>query len=162
MDGEHRAVGSCQPSAISFQNPESRNHVSRYWEEEPPSESSGIKDMVTVQLLNVLKSKIHRATVTDANVDYVGSITIDRDLMERSGIREYELVHVWNVTNGERFETYALPGEKRSGVICVNGAAAHLVKKGDKVIIVAFVLTDEEIEPKMVLVDDDNMFLRYL
>lgn len=113
-----------------------------------------------MQLLNICKSKIHRATVTESNVDYVGSITIDQDLMERSGIRKGELVHVWNVSNGRRFETYALPGEKRSGIICINGAAAHLCKPGDKVIIVAFVLTDEDITPKMILVDDENKFLR--
>ena len=113
-----------------------------------------------MQLLSICKSKIHRATVTDANVDYVGSITIDLDLMERSGIKQGELVHVWNVANGNRFETYAIPGPKRSGTICINGAAAHLCKPGDKVIIVAFVLTDEEITPKMVLVDDQNRFLR--
>lgn len=113
-----------------------------------------------MQLLNILKSKIHRATVTESNVDYVGSITIDLDLMERSGIVNGELVHVWNVTNGKRFVTYVIPGEKRSGVICINGAAAHLCKPGDKVIIVAFVLTDEQITPKMLLVDEENKFLR--
>ena len=113
-----------------------------------------------MQLLSICKSKIHRATVTEANVDYVGSITIDRDLMERAGIQKGELVHVWNVANGNRFETYAVPGPKRSGVICVNGAAAHRCKPGDKVIIVAFVLTDEEITPKMILVNEENKFLR--
>lgn len=113
-----------------------------------------------MQLLTILKSKIHRATVTDANVDYVGSVTIDSDLMERACIRKGELVHVWNVDNGNRFETYAIPGQKRSGIICVNGAAAHLCKTGDRVIIVAFVLTDEEIAPSMILVDEHNRFLR--
>ena len=114
-----------------------------------------------MQLLTICKSKIHRATVTDANVDYVGSITIDEDLMQRAAIKKGELVHVWNVANGNRFETYAIPGQKRSGIICINGAAAHLAKRGDKVIIASFVLTDEEITPKMVLVDEENMFLRY-
>ena len=113
-----------------------------------------------MQLLNICKSKIHRATVTEANVDYIGSITIDQDLMERSGIKKGELVHVWNIANGKRFETYAIPGTKRSGVICINGAAAHLCTPGDIVIIVSFVLTDEEITPKMILVDDENKFLR--
>lgn len=113
-----------------------------------------------MQLLNICKSKIHRATVTDANIDYVGSITIDQDLMERSGIKKGEQVHVWNVANGNRFETYAIPGTRRSGTICINGAAAHLCKPGDKVIIVAFVLTDEEITPNLILVDESNMFLR--
>ncbi len=114
------------------------------------------------QLLNICKSKIHRATVTQCELDYIGSITIDSDLMDRAGIVKGELVHVWNVSNGSRFETYALPGEKRSGVICVNGAAAHLAECGDKVIIVAFVLTDEEIAAKWILVDDENKFLRYV
>jgi len=113
-----------------------------------------------MQLLTICKSKIHRATVTEANVDYIGSITIDQDLMDRSGIKAGELVHVWNLANGSRFETYALSGPKRSGVICVNGAAAHLCKPRDKVIIVAFALTDEEITPKWILVDDENKFLR--
>ena len=113
-----------------------------------------------MQLLSICKSKIHRATVTEANLDYVGSITIDEDLMDRSGLKKGELVHVWNVSNGERFETYAIPGPRRSGIICVNGAAAHLAKAGDKVIIVSFVLTDEEITPKMILVDEENKFLR--
>jgi len=113
-----------------------------------------------MQLLSICKSKIHRATVTEANLDYVGSITIDEDLMDRSGLKKGELVQVWNVSNGERFETYAIPGARRSGIICVNGAAAHLAKAGDKVIIVSFVLTDEEITPKMILVDEENKFLR--
>lgn len=113
-----------------------------------------------MQLVTICKSKIHRATVTESNPDYIGSIAIDQDLMERSGIRRGELVHVWNLNNGNRFETYAIPSPKRSGVICVNGAAAYLCKPGDKVIIVAFVLTDEEITPKMILVDEENKFLR--
>ena len=113
-----------------------------------------------MKLLNICKSKIHRATVTDANLDYVGSITIDEELMEYAAIREHELVHVWNVSNGDRFETYAIPGARGSGTICVNGAAAHLATKGDKVIIVSFVLTDEEIIPKMILVDDENRYVR--
>jgi aspartate 1-decarboxylase len=115
-----------------------------------------------MQLLTVLKGKIHRATVTEANVDYVGSITIDQDLMERAGIKKGELVHVWNVANGNRLETYVIVGQKRSGVICLNGPAAHLCKPGDKVVIAAFVITDEEIDPKVVLVDEQNRFLRYI
>jgi aspartate 1-decarboxylase len=115
-----------------------------------------------MQLLNICKSKIHRATVTEACVDYIGSITIDEDLMDRSGLRKGELVHVWNVANGNRFETYAIPGPRGTGVICINGAAAHLAKPGDKVIIVAFVLTDEDITPKMILVDEENKFVRGL
>ena len=113
-----------------------------------------------MKLLNVCKSKIHRATVTEANVDYVGSITIDVDLMERSGIKTGELVHVWNVENANRFETYALPGAKRSGIICINGAAAHLASAGDMVIIAAY--CDLEVSEvgdhraRVVLVDEDN------
>ena len=113
-----------------------------------------------MQLLTICKSKIHRATVTEANLDYVGSITIDEDLMDRAGIKKGELVHVWNLSNGNRLETYAIPAQRRSGTICVNGAAAHLASRGDEVIIVSFALTDEEITPKMILVDDENKFVR--
>lgn len=115
-----------------------------------------------MQLLNMLKSKIHRATVTDADINYVGSITIDEELMERSDIHNGELVHVWNVSCGSRFETYAIPGERGSGIICINGAAARLAERGDKVIIAAFVLTDEDIAPKLILVDENNRFVSNL
>ena len=95
-------------------------------------------------------------------MDYVGSITVDEDLLERAGILENELVHVWNVSNGERIETYALPASRGSGVVCINGAAAHRFEVGNIVIVSAFVLTDEPIEPKIVLVDEKtNKFLRY-
>lgn len=113
-------------------------------------------------LRTLLKSKIHRATVTEANVDYIGSITIDRDLIDRVDLVPGELVHVWNVDNGERFETYVMEAPSGSGIICVNGAAAHRVKIGHKVIITAFALTDEPIKPKMILVDEQNRFLLYL
>src|SRR5262245_28836601 len=93
----------------------------------------------SMRLLTLLKSKIHRATVTEANVDYVGSITIDKDLIEKAGLAPGELVHVWNVNNGQRFETYVMEGKRKSGVICVNGAAAHRVEVGHKVIITSFV-----------------------
>lgn len=115
-----------------------------------------------MKLVSLLKSKIHRATVTEANVDYVGSITIDSDLIEKAGLLPNELVHVWNVNNGERFETYVLVGKAGSGIICVNGAAAHRVQVGHKVIITAFALTDEPVTPQMILVDDDNRFTLYL
>lgn len=115
-----------------------------------------------MQLVTLLKGKIHRATVTDAHVDYIGSVTIDSHLMEKSGIVKGEMVHVWNVTNGQRFVTYAIPGKALSGIIQINGSAAHRAKAGDKVIIAAFVLTDEPVEPKVVLVDDQNRFIRYL
>lgn len=108
----------------------------------------------------ILNSKIHRATVTEANLDYIGSITIDEDLMDRSEIQVNEQVHVLNITNGNRFITYAIPGERGSGVICINGAAAHLAKEKDLVIICSYVqLTKEELaehEPTVVLVDESN------
>lgn len=115
-----------------------------------------------MRLLTLLKSKIHRATVTEADVDYIGSITIDRDLIERAGLLPNELVHVWNVDNGERFETYVLEAEAGSGVVCVNGAAAHRVEMGHRVIITAFALTDEPIVPRAILVDEHNRFVRNL
>ncbi|MBI1922504.1 MAG: aspartate 1-decarboxylase [Geobacter sp.] len=111
----------------------------------------------------MLKSKIHRATVTGADLHYEGSITIDKDLMEASDIIPYEAVVIWNVTNGNRFETYAIEGERGSGVICINGAAARLVAPKDLVIIASFVnMEDEEAkchEPKLVFVDEKNRML---
>ncbi len=112
-----------------------------------------------MRLANLLKSKIHRARVTEVNVNYVGSITIDQALMEAAGLLEGELVHVWNVTNGDRFETYVIPGPPHSGVIGVNGAAAHRCSVGDKLIIAAFVLTDEPVEPRIVFVNEKNEVL---
>lgn len=109
-----------------------------------------------MKLLNICKSKIHRATVTCCDVNYVGSITIDQDLLDAAGIVDGELVHVWNVNNGERLETYVIPGERGSGIICLNGAAALKCNKGDKVIIAAFCLTDEPVQRQVVLVDDNN------
>src|SRR5438105_9316288 len=87
---------------------------------------------------SMLKSKIHRATVTDADVDYEGSLTLDRDLLEAADILPFEEVHVWNVTRGSRFRTYAMAGEAGSGVVCVNGAAAHLAKPGDLIIVATY------------------------
>ena len=115
-----------------------------------------------MRLINVCKSKIHRATITQTDVDYVGSITIDADLMERAGIVDGEMVQVWDVDNGERFSTYAIPGERGSGSICVNGAAAHKVGLGHKVIIAAFCLTDEPVHRQVVLVDEINRFVSNL
>lgn len=115
-------------------------------------------------LLNMLKGKIHRAVVTQAELDYVGSITIDEELMEASGIHEYEQVQVVDVDNGERLETYAITGERGSGVICLNGAAARLVQPGDRVIIMAYALmTPEEADvslPRVVFVDEKNGIVR--
>ncbi len=108
----------------------------------------------------MLRAKIHRATVTEANLHYEGSLTIPGDLLLHSGIAEYEAVHVWNVTRGTRFETYAIEGERGSGEICVNGAAAHLAGPGDVIIIAAFAGVPEsqvaEFKPTVVFVDAQN------
>mgnify|MGYP006281818673 CR=1 FL=1 len=110
----------------------------------------------------LLRSKIHNATVTQARVDYVGSITIDEELVNKVGMMEGEKVLVVDNTNGARVETYVILGEPGSGVICMNGAAAHLIKAGDEVIIMGFELADEPIEPRNILVDDENRFSMYL
>src|SRR5512135_1960341 len=111
----------------------------------------------------MLKSKIHRAVVTGADLHYEGSITIDRELMEAADIIPYEAVVIWNVTNGNRFETYAIEGEAGSGVICINGAAARMVAPQDLVIIASFVnMSDAEArsyQPKLVFVDEENRML---
>ncbi len=108
----------------------------------------------------LFKSKIHRATVTHADLDYEGSVTIDEDLMTAAGIWEYEAVHVWNITRGTRLQTYAITGQAGSGIICINGAAAHLNKPGDRVILATFAEMDEAEArahvPKVVLVDAQN------
>ncbi len=115
-------------------------------------------------LLNVLKGKIHRATVVQAELDYVGSITIDTKLMEAAGILEYEQVQIVDVNNGNRFETYVIAGEPDSGMICLNGAAARMVSTGDKIIIMCYAqMTREEYDnhkPSVVFVDDDNKISR--
>jgi len=111
----------------------------------------------------LFKSKIHRATVTHADLDYEGSVTIDEDLLDASGIWEFEAVHVWNVTRGTRLETYAIKGPRGSGVICINGAAAHLNKPGDIVILATFAEFEEAearaYTPKVVLVDGRNQIV---
>jgi aspartate 1-decarboxylase len=108
----------------------------------------------------MLKSKIHRATVTEANLNYVGSITIDQDLMDASNIWPNEKVHIVNNNNGARFETYVIPGRRGSKVICLNGAAARLVQPGDVVIIISYTMMDEQAartyEPTLVFVDQEN------
>ena len=108
----------------------------------------------------MLGGKIHRATVTEADLNYVGSITIDQDLLDAAGILVNEKVAIVNNNNGERFETYTIPGERGSGVVCLNGAAARLVQKGDIVIIMSYIMLSEpEIaahEPKVVLVNEHN------
>lgn len=110
-----------------------------------------------------LRSKIHKATVTEAEVNYIGSITIDETLMESAQLAEYEKVLVVDNTNGERVETYVIKGARDSGTICMNGAAAHRIKKGDEVIIMAFQWTDgNPTKPVNILVDKNNRFVRYL
>ncbi|MCX7966827.1 MAG: aspartate 1-decarboxylase [Syntrophorhabdaceae bacterium] len=108
----------------------------------------------------MMKSKIHRARVTESNLHYEGSITIDEALMEQADILPYEQVQIYNVTNGERFTTYAIKGERNSGIICINGAAAHKAKKDDLIIIVTYASYDEKelatFQPKKVYVDSNN------
>jgi len=111
-------------------------------------------------LRTLLKSKIHRATVTEANLHYEGSVTIDRNLMEQADLFEHEQVHIYDVNNGNRLVTYAIPGERGSGVICINGAAAHLVQPGNLIIICAYAQFAENEtashRPKVVHVDARN------
>ncbi len=111
-----------------------------------------------MRLSQILKAKLHHARITYANPDYVGSIEIDAGLMERVGIQDGELVHVWAVDHKSRIETYAFGGPP--GVVGINGGAAHFFQAGDKVIIAAFDLTDEAIIPKIVLLNDQNVVIR--
>jgi aspartate 1-decarboxylase len=114
--------------------------------------------------ISMLKSKIHRAVITQAELNYVGSVTIDEELMEAAGLYEYERVHISNVNSGSRIETYVIAGERGSGVICLNGAAARSGQKGDHVIIMAYAnMTPDEIKthhPKVVFVNDKNEIVR--
>ena len=113
--------------------------------------------------MEFLYAKIHRATVTDANLNYVGSITIDKTLLEASDIKANQKVEILDINNGERFSTYVIEGEKNSGTICLNGAAARKVQKGDKVIIVAYAILDEQEQqnfvPKIIHVDENNKII---
>jgi aspartate 1-decarboxylase len=109
-----------------------------------------------------LRSKIHRATVTEANPDYTGSITVDQDLVERAGFLPGEKVLVASLTSGARLETYIIIGPRNSGKVCINGAAALLIKRGEKIIIMGFELADKTIEYKNVLVDENNKFVKFL
>ena len=113
-------------------------------------------------LRQVIRSKIHKATVTDANLAYIGSITIDKDLLEKADLWPGEKVLVVSNTSGARLETYVIEGEAGKGCICMNGAAAHLIKPGEEVIIMAFAVTDEPIKPIFILVDENNKFVKYL
>lgn len=114
-------------------------------------------------LRNMLVGKIHRATITEANLNYVGSLTVDKDLLDAAGFLPNELVQIYNISNGERFETYLLEAEAGSGVVCLNGAAARKGEEGDLIIMVVFTLCDLEeaknIKPNVVLVDGENRIL---
>lgn len=109
-----------------------------------------------------LRSKIHKAIVTQADLNYVGSITIDVDLVEKAGLLEGEKVLITSNTSGSRLETYVISGERGSGVICMNGAAAHLIRTGEEIIIMGFELAETTIEQTIILVDKENKFVRYL
>ncbi len=110
----------------------------------------------------LMRSKIHRATVTNCDEDYIGSIVIDQNLMDRSDIWEYEKVLVCDIDNGNRFETYAISGARGSGIVSVQGAAAKLTNPGNKVIIMSFEVTEEPVKPTAILVNQANEFVEYL
>ena len=116
-------------------------------------------------LFEILHSKIHRATITDSNLEYVGSITIDEDFLEKANIREWEKVEILDINNGERFQTYAIKGARGSKSFCVNGAAARKVQTGDKIIIVTYAqMTEDEIrthKPTILQVGDNNEIINY-
>ena len=116
--------------------------------------------------ITMLYSKLHRATVTDANLNYVGSITIDQTLLDAANMRVGQKIDIVNVNNGERFSTYIIPGERGKRDICLNGAAARKVHKGDKIIIIAYASMDEKeadtYQPKIVILDDDNAIAQEL
>lgn len=110
----------------------------------------------------VLRSKIHRATVTEADINYIGSIAIDGKLVKKAGFWPGEKVLVVSITTGARLETYVISGKRDSGVVCMNGAAALLIKTGEEIIIMGFELTDKPIEVKSILVDKNNKFMKFL
>lgn len=115
-----------------------------------------------MQLRSYMSAKIHQATVTCANLRYIGSVTIDSKLLDKCGLHVGEKVLIVNNTNGSRLETYIIEGAAGSGCIEINGAAAHLVNKGDEVIIIAFTLSTEPVTAKAILVNENNEFVRYL
>jgi len=117
---------------------------------------------IRVMKREVIRSKIHKATVTDANLNYIGSITIDKNLLEKADLWPGEKVLVVSNTSGARLETYIIEGEAGKGCICINGAAAHLIRPGEEIIIMAFTITEEPIEPIFILVDENNEFVDYL
>ena len=110
----------------------------------------------------VLRSKIHNAVVTEANVDYIGSITIDEDLIDKTGLWVGEKVLVVSNTTGARLETYVIPGKRGSGTIGMNGAAAHVIKTGEQIIVMGFELTDKPMNPTVILVDSRNRFAKFI
>jgi len=110
----------------------------------------------------MLRSKIHKATVTEADVEYVGSVTVDEFLMKKAGFWPGEKVLAVSLTTGARLESYIIPGKKKSGTICMNGAAAHRIKKGEEIILMGFELTGKPIRPKVLLLDKQNRFVRFL
>jgi len=110
----------------------------------------------------VLRSKIHKATVTEANLNYIGSITIDKELVDKAGLWNHEKVLVTSISTGNRLETYVLEGERGSGIIRLNGPSAHLIKKGEQIIVMGFELTDKPVDAKVVLVGSKNEFAKYL
>ncbi|ATH07750.1 aspartate 1-decarboxylase [Halobacteriovorax marinus] len=110
----------------------------------------------------LLQSKIHKAIITEADISYVGSVTIDPDLLDKIDLWPGQKVLIVSNTSGARLETYVIEGSRGSGEICINGAAAHLIKKGEEVIIIGFQFSEKPIEPKCILVDKENKFIRYL
>lgn len=110
----------------------------------------------------LLQSKIHKAIVTEADISYVGSVTIDTDLLDRIDLWPGQKVLIVSNTSGARLETYVIAGNRGTGQICINGAAAHLIKKGEEVIIIGFQVSDKPVEPKCILVDENNRFVKYL
>ncbi len=110
----------------------------------------------------LIRSKIHKATVKEANINYIGSITIDEELMDKVDLWPGEKVLVVSNTSGVRLETYIIPGKRNSGIICINGAAAYLIKKEEEIIIIGFELTDKLIKPKIILIDKENKFVKNL
>jgi len=117
-------------------------------------------------LRSMLKAKLHMARVTEANLEYMGSLTVDRDLMDAVGMVPNEQVHVANLANGERFTTYLFEGKRGSGVMCVNGAAAHLAKEGDRIIVMTYASLDEseiaDHRPRVAILDEGNRILEML
>ena len=135
-----------------------KRRIKNFMPRNPPAATVLLKETLIMRW--VLRSKLHKATVTEADVGYVGSITIDQDLIERAGFWTGEKVLVVSNTTGRRLETYVISGERNSGVICMNGAAALLIKRGEEIIVMGFELTDKPVNPTIILVDENNKFLK--